>query len=74
MSTITVNYTCKYQLKFATNYWFTTCGLCYNTLRGKLIKQVNNSNCIGYNIKGKFYSLTYLRNQLELIPKQKLPF
>jgi len=74
MSTITIQYTCKYRLNFADNYWFTTCGLCYNTKRGKLVNQVNNSNCIGYNINGKFYSLTYLRTRLELIPKQKTPF
>ena len=74
MATINVNYTCKYQLRFANNYWFTTCGLCYNTKRGKLINQVNNSSCIGYNINGKFYSLTFLHTQLELIPKQKTPF
>ncbi len=74
MTVITVQYTCKYRLKFAQNYLFTTCGLCFNSLRGKLVNQVNNSNCIGYNICGKFYSLTYLRTQLEIIPKQKTPF
>jgi hypothetical protein len=74
MIVITVQYTCKYRLKFAPNYWFTTCGLCYNSLTGKLLEQKNNSSCIGYNIQGKFKSLTYLRYQLEEIPKQKTPF
>lgn len=74
MPTITVNYTCKYRLKFAPNYWFTTGGLCYNSLTGRLLEQKNNSSCIGYNIQGKFKSLTYLRTQLEEIPKQQTPF
>ena len=74
MITITVHYTCKYRLRFSTNYLFTTCGFCYNIKTGKLLEQKNNSNCIGYNIQGKFKSLTYLRTQLELIPKLKTPF
>jgi len=74
MITITVHYTCKYQISFATQYKFTTCGLCYNSKSGRLIKQVLKSNCIGYIINGKFYSLTLLRTKLELIPKSKLPF
>lgn len=74
MNIISITYTCKYRLKFAKNYWWTTCGKCYNTKRGKLIKQVYNSGCLGYNIKGKFYSLTKLRGKLELIPFEKTPF
>lgn len=74
MITITVLYTCKYRLKFAPNYLFTTCGLCYNFNTGRLLEQKNNSNCIGYNIQGKFKSLTYLREHLELIPESESPF
>jgi hypothetical protein len=40
-----------------------------NLKRGKLVKKVYNSGCIGFNIKGKFYSLTRLRECLEEIPK-----
>lgn len=74
MVRITVIYTCKYRLNFANEYMFTTCGLCYNSKSGRLVKQVLKSNCIGYIIQGKFKSLTYLRTQLEKIPKNKLPF
>lgn len=74
MITITVLYTCKYQVSFAKEYKFTLCGLCYNSKSGRLIKQVLKSNCIGYIIQGKFKSLTYLRTQLEKIPKLKTPF
>ena len=69
MITISVNYTCKYRVKFATNYVYTLCGKCYNIKTGRLIKQLYKSGCIGYVINGKFYSLTKLRKDLELIPK-----
>lgn len=71
MIVISVHYTCKYRIKFAPNYVFTTCGLCYNTKSGRIIKQVYNSNCIGYTINGKFKSLTFLRKNLEKITKEK---
>ena len=71
METISVTYTCKYRIKFANNYWFTTCGKCYNKKTNRLIKQVYKSGCIGYVIKSKFYSLKRLRNELELIPKKE---
>ena len=47
---------------------------CYNTKTGREIKQVYNNRCLGYNIRGKFISLTKLRNDLELIPKINTPF
>jgi hypothetical protein len=71
MLVITINYTCKFRLKFAPSYVFTSCGLCYNLKTGRLIKQVYNSSCIGYTINGKFKSLTYLKKQLEKIPNKK---
>ena len=74
MNSISVNYTCKYQLKFSDNYKWTKCGKCFNFKTGRQIKQVYNNGCIGYSINGKFYSLKYLRTQLEKIPYIKLPF
>ena len=75
MYTISVTYTLYYQLKFANWYKWTKCGMCFNIRTCRQIKQVYNSGCIGYNIKGRFYSLKYLRTQLEKIPTQeKLPF
>ena len=71
MITISVKYTCKYRIKFANEYVYTTCGKCYNQKTGRLIKQVYKSGCIGYVIRGKFYSLTSLRKELELIPKKE---
>jgi len=74
MSNISVNYTCVYELKFAPEYKWTKCGKCFNIKRGKELKQVYNSGCVGYNIRSKFYSLTYLRTELTKIRKIKLPF
>lgn len=74
MVRITVSYTCKYRIKFATNYVYTLCGKCYNLKTGRFIKQVYKSGCIGYIINSKFYSLTYLRSKLEKIPKEICPF
>jgi len=72
--TITVNYIANYRLKFAKNYVFTKCGLCYNLHSGKLIKQILKGSTIGYVIASKFYSLTKLRTELEKIPTTKIPF
>lgn len=66
---ISITYTLKYQLSFAPNYKWTKCGMCFNTKTNRQLKQVYNSGCIGYCIKGRFYSLKYLRTKLELIPK-----
>lgn len=75
MLSISINYTCKYRLKFAPNYVWTICGKCYNLKTSRMIKQVYKCGCIGYVINGKFYSLKSLRNSLELIPnKEYVPF
>ena len=74
MDSISVNYTLKFELSFAPNYKWTSCGKCFNTKTGRQIKQVYNNRCIGYNIKGKFYSLKYLHKHLIKIQKIKLPF
>jgi hypothetical protein len=75
MYTFSIDYTCKYQLSFADNYKWSTCGKCYNAKTGRLIKQVIKGGCIGYVIQGKFYSLKKLRTKLELIPtKDDCPF
>lgn len=78
MNTIQITYTCKYCISFAPEYWFATTGnVCYNTKTKHIIKQVDNSGCLGYNIRGKFKSLTYLRKHLTVIPqtpKNNLPF
>lgn len=74
MNTISITYTLIYRLSFAHNYQWSKDMDCFNTETGRRIKQVLNSSCIGYCIKGRFYSLTYLRTKLEKIPNEKTPF
>jgi len=64
MNRITISYAYNYEIDFAPEYIFTKCKKCFNLKTGRKIKQVYNSRCIGYNIRGKFYSLKSLRKHL----------
>ena len=74
MNTISITYTNKYFISFAPEYKFTTCNLLFNNKTGRKIKQIYNNGCIGYSIRGKFYSLTKLRECLELVGATKHPY
>jgi hypothetical protein len=74
MINVSSSYDVKWRIKFSHNYQFTDNGICINTHRNKIVRRVLKSSCIGYNINGKFYSLTKLRTQLERIPKEECPF
>ena len=74
MSRHSITYTVKYEIDFASNYKFTTCGLCINTKTSRLIKKVYKNGSIGYSIKGRFYSLTKLRKHLVKPVILKCPF
>lgn len=74
MDYISVNYAIKYELSFAPEYIWTENNICINCKTNRQIKQVYNSRCIGYNIRGKFYSLKYLRDYLQKPIKTELPF
>ena len=74
MSTISINYTIVFELKNYPEYKFTKCKKCINSKTSRVIKQVYNNGCLGYNIRGKFKSLTTLRKELVKIKKEKLPF
>jgi hypothetical protein len=74
MNSISVTYTLKFELSFAPNYQWTSCGKCFNVKTGREIKQVYNNGCIGYSINGKFKSLKYLRSNLVKIVKLDCPF
>lgn len=67
---------CKWRIKFAPHYVFTTEPvLLVNMKSGRVIRQIMKGSTIGYIIDSKFYSLTKLREHLEVIPvKQTLPF
>ena len=70
MYTISVTYTLVWQIDFAPEYKFSKCKKLFNCKNSKEIKQVMNGRSIGYCIRGRFYSLSKLRNQIEKIPKE----
>ena len=74
MIEFTVKYLAIYRLKNNQHYIFSTCGLCFNQKRGKLVKQITKGYTIGYLIDGRFKSLDRLRKELEIIPKKTCPF
>lgn len=74
MDSISIKYTLKYELDFAPEYKWSEDNQCFNVKTGRKIKQVYNNGCIGYSIKGKFMSLTFLRQHLKKIKKEKIPF
>ena len=69
-----MSYSAKWFIKGCDNYVVTECGNVVNTLRGKAIKRVVKGYSIGYNIAGKFITLTELRKQLVKIEKVSCPF
>jgi hypothetical protein len=65
---VTVNLNCKWTIKDNENYVFSDePKLLININTGKVVNQIIKSNCIGYNINGKFYSLTKLKTMLTKI-------
>ena len=74
MSVIQINIPLKWRLKNNHKYCFGIDKCCYNVQRGKKIKQSYNGGMIGYWIDKRFVSLKKLRKEIELIPKEKLPF
>ena len=74
MAVFTRNIHLVWQLNFADNYQFDKKGNCYNVRSGKQLKQTVIGYTVGYCIKGKFYSLTRLRQSLVKIEKQDCPF
>jgi hypothetical protein len=75
MNSISISYALVWRLDFAPEYQWDKDGNCYNVQRGTKLKKVYQSRCIGYNIRGKFYSLRFLRMHVEKIPiSEVLPF
>ena len=65
---VTVNLNCKWTIKDNENYVFSDePKLLININTGKVVNQIIKSNCVGYNINGKFYSLTKLKTMLTKI-------
>lgn len=74
MNSISITYTLKFELDFAPEYKWSEDKKCFNEKTGRQIKQVYVGGSIGYCIRGKFYSLKFLRLHLKKIEKIKLPF
>jgi len=74
MITISKNYDLIWHIDFANEYQFTKCKKLINTHRCIEVRKIVNGGSIGYCIRGKFYSLTYLRTHLQKITKQQIPF
>jgi len=74
MNSLSIDYAVVWELNFATEYKWSRCGKCFNSKTGRVLKQVYKSRCIGYNIRGKFYSLTKLRKHLIKIKDVECPF
>ena len=74
MHTFSVTYTVLFQIDFEPNYVFNEHRECFNLKSGRRIKKVTKNGIIGYNIKGKFYSLKKLRPHLIKPLKQNTPF
>jgi len=73
MNTITVTYSLVYELDFAPEYQWTRCNKCFNVKRGTQLRQVRQGGSLGFNIRGKFHSLTKLRKHLRKITKEFNP-
>jgi hypothetical protein len=72
---ISLQFTCKWTLDFDKDFVFIEkYNFLVNLQTGKILKQITKGGSIGYVIKGKFYSLTRLRQSLVRIEKQDCPF
>lgn len=72
---ITLNFTCKYTFDFDEDFVFIEkYNFLVNLKTGKILKQVMKGGSIGYVLKGKFYSLKFLKDHLVKIKKKNVPF
>lgn len=74
MNSISINYDLKWQIRNNEKYRWSTCKKLFNVKTGRQIKKTLNCRSIGYWIDRKFITLSKLKNELEIIPKQKTPF
>ena len=72
MNSFSATYSYKYRVDFAKEYVFAGTR-CYNLKTGRWIKKVVHGYTIGFNIKGVFYSLAYLRAHL-VKEETRVPF
>lgn len=73
MISITVNYNCKWQVVDMPEYQFAKKKL-FNVKRGTEVKKVLKGYTVGYNLRGKFYSLARVKKMIKPIEKINCPF
>lgn len=72
---INLVFTCKYTLNFDNDFVFTEkYNFLVNQKTGRILKQITKGGSIGYCIRGKFHTLTSLRQSLVKIAKLDCPF
>lgn len=72
---ISLEFSCKWTLDFDQDFVFIEKhNFLVNLRTGKIINQITKGGSIGYVLKGKFYSLSKLRQHVIKIEKQKTPF
>jgi len=74
MNSISINYVLKWRLKYDHKYQWSVCGKLFNVKTGRQKKKSFNNGSIGYWMGRNFITLKNLRKDLELIPKEKVPF
>jgi hypothetical protein len=72
---INLVFTCKYTLSFDHDFVFVEkYNFLVNKKTGRILKQITKGGSIGYVLKGKFHTLTSLRQSLVKIAKPDCPF
>ena len=73
MICISSNYDSKWQIVGMPEYQFAKKRL-FNVKRGKEVKRVLKGYTIGYNLRGKFYSINSIKKMVEKVTKEDCPF
>lgn len=71
---VLISYNAKWRLKDKPNYVWTNCKKLINTNTNREIKKTIKGIQAGYYISKDFIKLIDMEGNIELIPKEKMPF
>lgn len=74
MQCISITYKVKWRMINNHKYYWTECGKLINVNSGRVIKKTLKGLTPGYWIGKIFMPLSKLKSNIELIPKEKIPF
>ncbi len=74
MERVTANYSAKWQIIDRPNYKWTVCKKLINTCTGREIKKTLKGMTPGYWIGRDFVPLSKMKDMVEVIKHEKLPF